>query len=158
MSIIQQINAFGKKLIVGERTPHKVALACSLGIFIAFSPLIGIHWLLTIIFSAVLQVNIVVVYAAAHVVNNPLTMVPLYWADYAVGLWVTSWLFGSNLAHHNPVWMHWLNVKLAGLGIPHLSLWAFLLGGHLLGIVASALAYPLLLRFFKTIIKNPESV
>lgn len=146
--------ARGKKLVLGERTPKKLAIACTLGIFIAFSPLIGLHWLLTIILAWMFGVNVAVVYVAAHIVNNPLTMVPLYLGDYAVGLWVCDKLFQSNLVNHNPSWMQWLNVKLSCMGISNLSLWAFIIGGHIVAIAASVIAFPFLIRFFNKIIKN----
>lgn len=152
--LVHSLIARGKKLLLGERTPRKLAIACALGIFVAFSPLIGLHWLLTIILAWIFSVNVAVIYAAAHVVNNPLTMVPLYLGDYAVGLWVSDKLFGSNLADYNPSWMQWLNVKLSCLGVPNLSLWAFIIGGHIVAIVASFLAYPFLIRFFKKIITS----
>lgn len=156
--LMQKLIAWSKKLLLGERTPRKLAIACALGIFIAFSPLIGVHWLLTIILAWLFSVNVAVVYAAAHVVNNPLTMVPLYLGDYTVGLWICQWLFKSDLVNHNPFWMRWLNVKLSCLGIPNLSLWAFIIGGHVVAIVVSIIAFPFLIRFFKKIIKAPETV
>lgn len=156
--LMHKLVAYGKKLVLGERTPRKLALACAIGIFVAFSPLIGLHWLLTIIFAWIFGVNIVVVYAAAHVVNNPLTMVPLYLGDYAVGLWISNWLFESDLVAYNPSWMQWLNVKLSCLGIPNLSLWAFIIGGHVVAILASIIAFPLLMVFFKKILKASDTV
>lgn len=156
--LMHTLIARSKKLLLGERTPKKLAIACTLGIFIAFSPLIGLHWLLTIIFAWLLGVNVAVVYVAAHLVNNPLTMVPLYLGDYAVGLWVCDKLFQSNLVNHNPSWMQWLNVKLSCMGISNLSLWAFIIGGHIVAIVASAIAFPFLIHFFNKIIKAPDTV
>jgi uncharacterized protein len=152
--LVHKLVARGKNVLLGERTPKKLAIACTLGIFIAFSPLIGLHWLLTIILAWIFSVNVAVVYAAAHVVNNPLTMVPLYLGDYAVGLWVCDKLFQSNLVKHNPSWMQWLNVKLSCLGIANISLWAFIIGGHLVAFMASIVAFPILIRFFKKIIKS----
>lgn len=152
--LVHRLVTQGKNLLLGERTPKKLAIACTLGIFIAFSPLIGLHWLLTLVLAWIFSVNVAVVYAAAHVVNNPLTMIPLYLGDYAVGLWVCDWLFNSTLVAHNPSWMRWLNVKLSCLGISNISLWAFVIGGHLVAIVVSIIAYPFLIRFFKKIIKS----
>ena len=156
--LMHRLIARGKQLLLGERTPKKLAIACALGIFVAFSPLIGFHWLLTIILAWLFRVNVAVMYAAAHVVNNPLTMVPLYLGDYAVGLWICDWLFNSNLLSYNPSWMQWLNVKLAGLGIPNLSLWAFIIGGHVVALIVSIIAFPFLMRFFKKIITAHDTV
>lgn len=156
--LMHKLIARSKKLLLGERTPKKLAIACALGIFIAFSPLIGLHWLLTIVLAWMFGVNVTVVYVAAHIVNNPLTMVPLYLGDYAVGLWVCDRLFQSDLASHNPSWMQWLNVKLSCMGITNLSLWAFIIGGHIVAIVASVVAFPFLIRFFNKIIRTPDAV
>lgn len=143
---------FGKKLLLSERTPSKLAFACSVGIFIAFWPFIGIHWLLTIVLAWAFRINIAVVYAAAHVVNNPFTMIPIYLAGYATGIFITNGIFGVDLLAYNPSWMEWLNLKLSCLGIPNLSLWAFLIGGHVLGLVLALIAYYPLLHFFRRII------
>lgn len=145
----------GKQLIWGERTPKKLAWSASIGIFVAFSPFLGIHWLLTIIFSWLFGLNIGVMYAASHIVNNPLTMVPIYLADYTVGKAIASAL-GINIFAYNPLWMQWLNLKLSCLGIPNVSLWAFLLGGNVLGALVALAAYPLLVQLFKRIVKEQQ--
>lgn len=152
--MIKRAVDLGKKLLLAERSPSKLALACCVGAFIAFWPFIGIHWLLTIILSWAFRVNIAVVYAAAHVVNNPFTMVPIYLAGYGVGIFITHTLLGIDLLPYNPVWMQWLNVKMSCLGIPNISLWAFLIGGHVLGLLVALLAYYPLLHFFRKIITH----
>lgn len=141
---------FVKKLILEERTAPKLALASSLGIFIAFSPLIGLHWALTIIFAWAFQLNVGIIYLFAHI-NNPATMVFIYWACHAFGQYIMQSLFNTDLLAHNPSWMNWLNLKLSCLGIPNLSLWAFMIGGHILAILAAGISYPLLLRFYNHI-------
>jgi uncharacterized protein (DUF2062 family) len=149
--MIKQVIAFGKKMILSERTPTKLAFASSVGIFIACSPFLGLHWLMTIVLSWLLRLNVAVVYAAAHVINNPFTMIPLYIADYEVGKLIVERLLGLNLMPYNPSWMNWLNVKLACLGIPNLSLWTFLIGGNILGLALALITYPLCLHFFRRI-------
>lgn len=156
--MVKEIIAYGKKLLVGGRTPAKLTYASCAGIFIAFSPLIGLHWLLTILAALLFELNIGVIYAAAHVVNNPLTMVPVYLAGYAFGDFLLNWFFGTNLVGYNPSWMNWLNIKLSCLGVPNLSLWAFLIGGHLLGLIVSTAAYPFIVQFYKRILARPTSV
>lgn len=147
--MMKQAIEFGKKMILHERTPKKLAYASSVGIFIAFSPFLGIHWLLTIIFAWALRLNVAVVYAVTHIVNNPFTMIPLYMADYAVGKFIVERIFALNLYVYNPAWMHWLNLKLSRLGIPNLSLWTFIIGGNILGLLAAVAAYPFFLLFYR---------
>ncbi len=149
---ILSLVSFGKKLLLAERTPKKLAYASSIGIFIAFSPFVGFHWLITLILAWLLRLNIGVMYAASHVVNNPFTMIPIYWAGYVVGSTVTEYL-QLNLLPYNPSWMNWLNVKLSCLGIPHLSLWDFLIGGNILGLLCAAIAYPFLIHFYKRLLR-----
>ena len=156
--MIKQVIDYAKKTLLAERTPQKLACASCVGIFIAFSPFLGVHWLMTIILAWALSLNVAVIYAAAHVVNNPLTMVPVYLADYTFGEWITKRLFGVDLLAYNPSWMQWLNIKLSCLGIPNLSLWTFIIGGNILGILAALAAYPFLLRFYQRIIKTNHSV
>lgn len=153
--MVKQAIDFAKQLLLMERTPKKLARASCAGIFIAFSPLIGIHWLLTILFAWIFKLNVGVIYAAAHVVNNPLTMVPVYLAGYAVGNFIMDF-FGIDMLAYNPLWMNWLNLKISCLGIPNISLWTFLIGGHVLGIFSSLIAYPFLLHFFRRIISRPD--
>ncbi len=151
INMIRQAIEFGKKMILSERTSKKLAYASAVGIFIAFSPFLGIHWLMTIILSWALSLNIAVVYAAAHVVNNPFTMIPVYLADYTVGKYIINQLLGIDLLPYNPSWMNWLNLKLSCLGIPNLALWTFIIGGNILGLLVAVAAYPLLLHFFRRI-------
>ena len=53
---------------------------------------------MTIILAWVLRINVAVVYAVAHIVNNPLTMVPLYVADYEIGKLIVESLLGPRFA------------------------------------------------------------
>ncbi len=143
-----------KRLIVIERTPLKMTYASCVGIFIAFSPFIGFHWLMTILFAWLFNLNIAVIYAVSHIINNPFTMVPIYLADYAVGVYILN-LLHIDMTHLDPWWVGWLNTKLACMGLPHLSLWVFLIGGNILAILAPIIAYPILLRFYRRILKQP---
>ena len=151
--MIEKIVFLAKKMILAERTPSKLAIASSVGIFIAFSPFIGFHWLITIFFAWLFRLNIGVIYIASHIVNNPLTMIPLYLADYAVGNFIADY-FGFNLLPYNPSWMNWLNLKLSCLAIPNLSLWTFLIGGHILGLLVALIMYPILIRFYKYVLAS----
>jgi uncharacterized protein len=155
--MIKRLIAFGKKMILSERTPTKLAFASSIGVFIAFSPFLGIHWLMIIVFSWVLSLNIAVVYAAAHVINNPFTMIPVYLADYEVGKLIER-LFGLNLMPFNPSWMNWLNSKISCLGIPNLSLWTFIIGGNVLGLTLALITYPICLYFYRRIKACPPKL
>ena len=65
-------------------TRRTVVPAASLGIFIAFVPL-PIHTLLSVTLPLIFRVNIPVTFAAT-LISNPLTMGPMFYFSYRVGL------------------------------------------------------------------------
>src|SRR5437773_1383672 len=82
-----KIRSLAKRLVAQERSPHKLALTCVLGVFIAISPLIGAHTAMTFLFSWILRLSIPAVFAISFFVNNPWTMVPIYSFDHFFGKW-----------------------------------------------------------------------
>jgi uncharacterized protein len=74
----------GRVLLRVEDTPTRVALAFALGVFIAFSPLIGIHTLIAIGLAVAFRLNRVVIVAGAWT-NNPWTIAPMFTAGTLVG-------------------------------------------------------------------------
>lgn len=130
-----------------EQSVMRLALAFCLGIFIAFSPFLGLHTLMMIACAWLGRLNFIMMYVGAHVVNNPLTMGFIYWIDYVVGKCILTWFYGSLPA--DPIWVQWLNLKIAYYtGLPGISFWAFMIGGHVLGLIVSILAYPIVVRLF----------
>jgi hypothetical protein len=102
-------------------------------------------------------------------------MVPLYLANNAVGQFIGTHILRIDLAAYDPAWMKLVNKGLlfvstlmnslfAYLGfsftthISPISLWSFMIGGHVLGILLSIIAYPFLLWFYKKILARPTSV
>lgn len=148
----KRIQSLMQRLLRQEKTPHKLALTCALGIFIAISPLIGIHTLMTVVFGWLLRVSIPAVFAVSFFINNPWTMVPIYTFDYVFGKWFfatcnidptgwePAWLLSCNefLQHHT--------------GIAELSLSAFLIGGNLLAVAISVMLYMPMKRIFQRVI------
>jgi uncharacterized protein (DUF2062 family) len=147
--IIQRLHNFLRSLLTKERSPHKLALSVSLGIYIAFCPFIGFHTLITFLLSWLLGLNVVVVWIVCHIINNPWTMVPVYGVDYMFGDWLLTEILGWNAMELNPSWMQWINGLLnAHIGLPHVAFWSLMIGGNIIGLVLSIPAYP----FFKRII------
>lgn len=150
----KKIRSLVKQLMNQERSPHKLALTACLGIFIAISPLIGAHTLMTILFGWMWELSIPAVFAVSFFVNNPWTMLPIYSFDHFFG----KWLFGVLCIDHascDPLWMGSLNAFLEHhTGISGLSLSAFLIGGNLLAVAISVMLYPLMKRIFTRYISN----
>ena len=138
-----------RRLLAIDDPPERSALAFSIGVFIAFSPLLGLHTILATLIAFVFRFNKVAIYTGTFLNNPPLTLVPIIIASYAVG----AFLMGRPL-------------KIPSEGIellkhPHLLTadyyrqifmrsWylvePFALGGILLSVVCSLIAYPLTLR------------
>ncbi len=148
----QFVSRYLEKLVSKEGSCHKLALSFSMGTFIAIMPIIPFQTPLLFVVSWLMGLNTAIVFAAVYVVNNPITLVPIYIMDYAVGSWFFTRLLGLDLQKYNPWWMEqanaWLSkyidiTKYLGEG---LCLWCLLLGGLLVAAVVSASMYPLLLQ------------
>ncbi|WP_154645964.1 DUF2062 domain-containing protein [Bartonella senegalensis] len=134
-----------KRILRISATPHKVALGFAIGIFLACSPLFGMHIVLAIFFSWILRAN----FAAAiigTIFSNPLTFLLIIMADYKVGSFCLS-LF-SNV---NEISLSQIRALFDGLTLSNSSLlfkgaWQSImrptiLGGTLLGSIFGSLSY-----------------
>ena len=154
--MISKLKEIAIRLIVADRSPTKLALAFCMGIYVAFSPFIGLHTLIMLACAWFCHLNFAMMYFASHLVNNPLTIAPLYWFDHLVGKKVCLMVFG--FVPTNPLWMNWLNAKInAYTGLTGISLWAFMIGGNLLGLLASVMLYPFMVWFFNRILSNDKA-
>ena len=147
MTMLSKVRAILARLVLTECSPSRLALSCSIGVFVAFSPFIGFHTIMMLALAWFGRLNFAVVYAASHVVNNPFTVAPLYWLNHIFGKQLCQLLFGFLPA--NPLWMNWINAKIIlYTGLPGVSLWAFMLGGNLLGLMVSVMLYPIMIWIF----------
>ena len=76
-----------------DDTPPRAALAFAIGVFIAWTPILGFHTLLALAIAFLFGLNRVAVLAGTFV-NNPWTFVPIY---TAAG-WLGSLLTGSKVS------------------------------------------------------------
>jgi len=138
-----------RRLLAIDDPPERTALAFSIGVFIAFSPFLGLHTILATLIAFVFRFNKVAIYTGTFLNNPPLTLVPIIVASYAVGAFFMG----------RPLRIPPEGVEL--LKNPHLltadyyrlifvQSWylvkPFALGGILLSVVCSLIAYPLTLR------------
>ncbi|WP_409361732.1 DUF2062 domain-containing protein [Bartonella heixiaziensis] len=134
-----------KRILRISATPHKVALGFAIGIFLACSPLFGMHIILAIFFSWLLRGN----FAAAiigTIFSNPLTFLLIVMADYKVGYLCLS--FFSNV---NEISLSQIRTLFDGLTLSNVPLlfkgaWEtimrpMIVGGTLLGFIFAGLSY-----------------
>jgi uncharacterized protein (DUF2062 family) len=77
------------KVLHIDDSPHKIALGVAIGLFIAWSPLIGVHIFLAIGFSLLLRANKFAAFVSVWV-SNVFTFFIIYYPGYLLG----AFLFG----------------------------------------------------------------
>ena len=141
-----------RRLLALDDPPERTALAFSVGVFIAFSPFLGLHTIMATVLALVFRFNKVAIYSGTFVNNPFLTLVPIILASYAVG----AFLLGRPLSlpaggiellreQHLLTADYWraLFDQFWGLLLP------FALGGMLLSVVCSLAAYPVTLKILR---------
>jgi len=115
-------------------TPHRTALAFALGVFIAFSPLLGLHFILAIVSAWLFRLNRVAILVGAFV-NNPWTFTPIT---------LSSTWFGIELcckSHEIPP-INLENLTFASMTTQLKSyFFPFVIGSTLLGVVFAVISY-----------------
>lgn len=157
--ILQKIKSFLSNLLAKENSPQKLALAFSVGIYIAFSPFPGLHTAMVFASSWLFSINVAVVFAISCMINNPWTMVPVYAVDYVVGHWFCVRLCGLDMLQYNPSWMGWFNTWVTHYaGLADISLGSFLVGGNMLGILGALIMYPLMKYIFAALLQEKKDL
>jgi uncharacterized protein (DUF2062 family) len=144
-------NAF-RRLLALDDPPERTALAFSVGVFIAFSPFLGLHTLLATALALIFRFNKIAIYAGTFINNPFLTLVPIIIASYATG----ALLLGRPMALpagglellKDPQLLsgdYWRSLLARARDI----LLPFAVGGTALSVVCSLAAYPLTLRILR---------
>lgn len=125
-------------------SPTRTAAAFSLGVFLGFSPFIGVHTALALLLAFALRLNRLAVLLGTFTLN-PFTVVPIYGAGTTLGFLI----LGRPPQTLPPIEVHWLDI----LRLPALAtgisdrfgayIAPFLVGNVLLGAAAAAAAFPL---------------
>lgn len=122
-----------------DESPHRTALAFAVGAFIAFSPTYGLHTLSAIFCTWAFRLNFIAVMAGS-LINNPWTLVPILGATLWAGFEIMGIPDVPAIAWHD------LSVEAIYLQVRPYAL-PFFMGGLVLSLLASALAYPLAYYF-----------
>ena len=141
-----------KKLLHIEDTPKRTALAYSIGIFLGFSPFLGLHTLVGLAIAFLFGLNRVAILLGVWT-NAPWWIVPFYMIATWVGMWVTGFR------------MDWASLKeilqlgkdlgfmsssfLGGMASQWGLLLSFLVGSLTLCTLFSIIAYSLSLKWIK---------
>src|ERR1044071_4675472 len=74
-----------RRLLAIDDPPERTALAFSIGVFIAFSPFLGLHTILATLIAFVFRFNKIAIYAGTFLNNPFLTLVPIIIVSYGLG-------------------------------------------------------------------------
>ena len=139
-----------RRLLAIDDPPERTALAFSIGIFIAFSPFLGLHTIMATAVAFIFRFNKIAIYTGTFINNPFLTLVPIIVASYAVG----AFLLGRPMSIPDEGLQLLKNPRLLS-GDYYQQLffqswnhivWPFSVGAMALSVVCSLLAYPLTLR------------
>ncbi len=119
---------------LSEETPHQVATAFAVGVFVAFCPLLGLHTILAIVLIWAFRLNKVVVFTGA-LINNPWTLTPITW----VSLWLGTLIDPRPYALPSVDWGNLTLMALVRALQPYL--FPFMLGGTLLSVLGAIVGY-----------------
>ena len=135
----ERVKRFFCRLLALEDTPERIALAFALGVFLAFSPLIGLHSFLGLVFTLLFGLNRGALFLGVFV-NNPWTLIPIYSAGTYLGSLFVD--FPSDLSLPS---IKWQALWSSGFWIQLANHWPMLkpmvLGSSILSIIASIFAY-----------------
>jgi uncharacterized protein (DUF2062 family) len=134
-----------RRLLALDDPPERTALAFAIGVFIAFSPFLGLHTITATAVAFLFRFNKVAIYAGTFINNPFFTLVPIIIASYAIGAFILG----------RPVRIPAEGVEL--LQNLHLLtgdyyrklfreswsiVWPFTIGAMSLSVVCSLIAYP----------------
>lgn len=137
-----------RRLLAIDDPPERTALAFAVGVFIGFSPLLGLHTILATLIAFLFRFNKVAIYLGTYINNPVLTLVPIIFSSYAIG----AFLLGRPL-----------RIPAEGIELlrnPHLLtgsyyrqvftnswyiVWPFAIGATVLSVVCSLVTYPVTL-------------
>lgn len=148
-----------RRLLAIDDPPERTALAFSIGVFIAFSPFLGLHTIMATVLAFAFRFNKIAIYAGTFINNPFLTLVPIILASYGVGAFLMGKPLvppaeGLELLKHPQLltgdWWGRLFKQTGSVLLP------FSIGGMVLSVVCSLAAYPLTLRFLRARRKSKD--
>lgn len=88
--MLERLRTWARDLAGIDDPPRKIAMGLALGIFIGFLPIMGIQMAVVLPFALLFRGNKMSAVAGVWI-SNPVTVVPLYYFIYAVGLLFTPY-------------------------------------------------------------------
>ena len=137
-----------RRLLALDDPPERTALAFSIGVFIAFSPFLGLHTITATVIAFLFRFNKIAIYTGTFINNPFLTLIPIIIASYGVGALVLGRPLGIPAEGiellTNPRLLTADYYRQLFVQSWHI-VWPFTVGATLLSVICSAVSYPLTL-------------
>jgi uncharacterized protein (DUF2062 family) len=125
-----------RNMLLIDATPHRIALAFAVGIFIGVSPLLGIHTVLGLIVAYLFRFSRLATLTGVFV-TNPVSIVPIY----SFCIWVGMVLLGVDMTDIVAE-LDWHHMNIATLGRElEMLLWPFVVGTLIVGTAGAFTGY-----------------
>ncbi len=141
-----------RRLLAIDDPPERTALAFAIGVFIAFSPFLGLHTIMATVVAFLFRFNKIAIYTGTFINNPFFTFVPIIIASYAVG----AFILGRPLSIPDEGVELLTNPRIFSGDYYRLLfiqswniVWPFSVGAMALSVVCSLLAYPLTLQMLR---------
>ncbi|MBN1514885.1 MAG: DUF2062 domain-containing protein [Phycisphaerae bacterium] len=122
-------NLIYRRILHADDTPHRIALGVAVGLFVAFTPLLGFQMLIALSLAALIRANKTVTIPMVWI-TNPVTALPIYGSCWWLGRWILTGSFSGDPSQFESI----LGVppEYSGLGaLTHLheaEFWKYLAG------------------------------
>jgi uncharacterized protein (DUF2062 family) len=138
-----------RRLLAIDDPPERTALAFSIGVFIAFSPFLGLHTIMATFVAFAFRFNKIAIYAGTFINNPFITLVPIIILSYAVGALIMGRPMripeeGVQLLKNPEIFSgeYYRQVFVQSWNLVE----PFTIGASVLSVVCSLLAYPITLK------------
>ena len=146
-----KIRPWAERLLHVRDTPERTAMAFAVGVFVGFSPLLGLHTALGILLAFALNLNRVAVILGVYM-NLPWFIAPFYAAGTALGALITGARVPVDfMPHLDRIWQTpgWV-ARFDALGqLLRPLLPAYLIGSTILAVILGIGAYFACLTFLR---------
>ena len=148
-SLVDRARAAWRRVLTLDDSPHSIALGVFIGTVVAYQPIVGFQMIVGAIVCKLIGANVIASLPIAWI-TNPVTIVPIYYATYRLGVVFT----GDTPITYEDIAALWTAIGELGmldgliegtrmlLGI----FWPMVVGGLLIGVVNGILFYVLVRR------------
>lgn len=88
-------NFIYRRILHADDTPHRIALGVAVGLFVAFTPLMGFQMLIALALAALVRANKTVAIPIVWI-TNPVTALPIYGVCWWLGRWILTGRFAGD--------------------------------------------------------------